>query len=348
MYLIFHPVKHGVNYGVFSADAELIYHGFCDIKNWSARDVHTLFQSDILAKLRAHGKVFTKIGIVFPFADTAHVKPELAHPRFIKSLATTALQQRVLAPVEAILTASQRSWPHLPHFFLFDTFLSARIERSMSLPSVSHDTNKTLHLQPRLLHSYGHKANLSAIKSDRTFISLYIGDSTSLALFQGRDLLSAITSCSPISSLVGLESGGTLDAGATLEFTEKRKFQSAVDILSNGLGLRPMTESAFDFETLLDISGLVPRKKTEHLPDLSIETIEWIELSMRAFIKSLRHGIAALASDDIEARTLVINSSVISESSGLWKLITHGALSHLKVTFAPTSLMQAAAQDLVD
>ncbi len=90
----------------------------------------------------------------------------------------------------------------------------------------------------------------------------------------------------------------------------------------------------------------MPRDKSVNFDELSIEAIEWIELSVRSYVRSIRHGLGALLTNDNSIKTLVVNTSLIPESSGLWNIITKGSLEFLKIVPSPIFLLQGAAEDL--
>lgn len=345
MHLIFETSHSALAYGVYTVDGALVYEGRSTVTDWSPRAIQSLFQSDILAHVRAHGKIFTKIGLVFPFADPTHSKPELAHARFIKSQMRTPLLKAYFQPVEQLLSLTQKTWPHLPHFFLFDTCLSEQLERHAVLPHLSHTGAKELRVLPRVLASYYHKAT-KLIKFHRPYVSLVLGDATSLALIDDDTFIDALPAFSPFPSTLGLYYGGMSDLGVVTELTDTYRSDRLVSFVDKNMGLFGMVGQDFDFETLLHVSGLVPRSQNTSLPDLPIETIEWIELCMRAYSKSVRGAIAQLVSGDVEARTIIVSSPIIAESSSFWPLLLAGSLSHFKLIYNPHSPLHSAALDL--
>ncbi len=347
MYLLFEITRQGLRYGTFTAEADLIYEGLYPLKEWSAREVQGLFQHELLPKLRAHGKLFAKIGIVVPFADVKQVEPALAQGKLLAQLATTPLRKRLLQPVSFILDASHKAWPHLPQVFLFDTYLSHELTREVALPPFDYDTAHALNVHPLLLHSYGHKANLSKARTKGPVVSLYLGDQTSIAVFEDGKVQDALVSYSPLSSLMGMSSSGTFDPGFYLDASSKKNNNVLLELLTERVGLSPMTETHHDLSTLLQIAGILPRSDGFNPDEYSIETIEWIELSMRNYIRSLRHAIGAMKVWSSEVNTLIVNATELDETSKFWSVLTRNGLHDLRLSFSKKSLLQAACEDLI-
>lgn len=346
MNLLFEITKNGLRYGTFNSDNELIYDGFHPLTDWSSRSVSELFKTQLLAKLRAHGKLFTKIGIVIPFADSHYVDPTPASQKLLQQLGSTQVRKKVLEPVILLLAASEKSWPHLPHYFLYDTCLSHQLTREVVLPPFEYDFTKHNGIHPYVVSSYGHKANLAKIKTGQLAVSLYIGEQTSCVLFDGHRVIDAIATYSPLSPIMGLFSAGSFDPGLYLALSEKKKLTDVQKLFTEQAGLIPMSETKYEIDALLQIAGMVKRDDSVNLDNLSIETIEWIELSLRSYIRSLRHAAGSLMAYSSDVKTLVVNTSVVPESSGLWKVFTQNRLSELKLGYCATSLLQAACHDL--
>lgn len=345
MYLVFEPTRHGIRYAVFAEEASILYDGFCPISNWSSRTVQDAFTKDLVIKVRGHGRVFTRVGIILPYAPSDYTKPQLASATFIKKIGTTDLLRATLAPTLLLLQQLTKTWPHLTPYFLFDTHLSEKIERYMVVPPFPYDTLKSLAIAPTLIHSYGHRANLAKHKNGFA-LSLYIGEQVSLALFRGDELQDAHVSYSPASSLMGLQNAGALDPELIVQLVEHKRLPYVTDLLTKKSGLQPMTETTYSLPQLLQIAGVSPRTKDD-VTSLPIEAMEWIELSVRSFIRSLRHAIGGLATEDLGVKTLIVNTSIIPADSGLWRLLTQGALNHLKLVTTDTPLIQAACLDLI-
>lgn len=346
MLLVFQPVRRGIAYAAFTSDAELVYDGFLTIDEWSSRQLKQRFDAELLTKVRGHGRVFTKLGIILPFADIEFQGAKPAASVNLKQFASTSLRQSLLEPARLTYEAAKAAWPHLPQFFLSDTHLSDSIDRTFGLPPFSYEANKNLSITPYLVHSYGHKVNLASAKASEVVLSLYVGEQTSIALFENGKLKDATISHAPFSSVMGLQSPGSLDAGFVAELTQKKRPADVTKLLISQSGLQPMTETKLSIDDLIHVAGLVPRKDMEHLDKLSIEAIEWIELSVRNFVRSLRHSVGGFLTYSTKIDTLVINTSVVPTASPLWSLLLSGSLSKLTVSYCDTSLLQAACQDL--
>ncbi len=346
MYLIFELTSQGFRYGTYNAECECIYSGFYEVADWSQRTVSAVFTTHLLPKLRGHGKLFTKVGIIVPFADPKHVAPEPAALKTVQALGTTVLRKKILEPTALLLQSSQKTWPHLPHYFLFDTFLSAQLTRNVALPPFDYDTAHSLNIQPYLLHSYGHAANVNRLKDGKYAVSLYVGEQTSLALFEGQTLRDAVVTYSPLSSLVGIHGSGALDPGFYLDLTDKKRLPELQKLFLDKTGLQPMTETHHSLDELLQIAGLAKRDDSINMDNISIETIEWIELSVRSYLRSLRHAIGALATFTSEPVPVIANTSVLGESSGFWKVLAQ-QLPQTKFSYCNTSVLEAACHDLI-
>lgn len=348
MYLLFETIGRTIHCATFSDEGELIYEQTYSVEAWTPKSVNAVFAAQIVPKLRAHGALFTKIGLVIPFADPKHTEPTLASAKLMHELNNTPLRQKIMTPIDLIMRSSQKAWPHLPHCFLFDTCLSQHLTRDTVLPPFDYETAKTLHIHPVLLHSYGHKANIMKLRSKKTVaISVYIGQQTSVALFEGETVKDACVSYSPLSSLLSLTSPGSFDPGFYLELAQKKNSAAMLALVTEKSGLQPMTETKFDLETLLQIAGLTGRSESFSIDDYSIETIEWIELSLLNYLRSLRHAIGALRTDYADVHTIVANTSTINASSKFWTLLTKAGLQDMKVVLSDVPLLQAACQDLM-
>ncbi|HEY1074831.1 MAG TPA: hypothetical protein VGE59_04020 [Patescibacteria group bacterium] len=346
MLLVFQPVRHGIAYAAFTPTSELVYDGFLTIDEWSSRHLKQRFDAELLTKVRGHGRVFTKLGIILPFADINFRGAKPATSVSLKQLATTSLRQTLLDPARLTYEAAKSAWPHLPQFFLSDTYLSDQVDRTFGLPPFSYEMNKTLNSVPYLVHSYGHRANLASVKDAKVVLSLYVGEQTSIALFEDEKLKDATISHAPFSSVMGLHSPGSLDVGFVTELVQKKRPAEVTNLFISQSGLQPMTETKLSIDDLIHIAGLVPRKDMEHLDKLSIEAIEWIELSVRNFVRSLRHSLGGFLTYSGKIDSLVINTSVVGATSPLWKLLLSGSLSKLSVHYCDISLLQAACRDL--
>src|SRR5687768_6710702 len=174
MYLLFDCQPKALHYSLFSNDGEEIYQDLCPLADWTPKSVQKIFAMELVPKLRTQGKLWSKIGLIIPFAEAEYHQPRPAEAKLLRKFMTTQLRQRVLEPSFLVLQASQKAWPHLPHWFLFDTCLSHQITRELVLPPFQYEVSKAFHLHPTVLHSYGHKANLAQQKSDSYIVSLYV------------------------------------------------------------------------------------------------------------------------------------------------------------------------------
>lgn len=346
MYLLFEITSKGFRYSTFNAECESVYGGYYEVPDWSQRSVAKVFADHLLPKVRTHGKLFTKIGIIVPFADPKHINPEPAHAKTLQAMGITSLRKKVLEPVTLLLQTSQKSWPHLPHYFLFDTYLSSQLTRNVVLPPLDYDTAHSLNLHPYLLHSYGHAANIQKLKDGKFSISLYVGEQTSVALFEGHKIRDAIITYSPLSAVMGFYGLGNSDPGLYLDLADKKKLPEIQKLFSERSGLQPMTETQHNLNELLQIAGLVKRDESINIDNISIETIEWIELSLRAYVRSIRHAIGALATFSADPIPVIANTSVVSEESGFWKVLS-SQLSNTKFSYCATPVLEAACHDLV-
>lgn len=347
MLLLFKLTKYGIRYGVFTNDAEPVYEHFCAVSDWSNRGLSQVFQSDVLGQLRAHGKVFTKVAIVFPFADPQYVEPEHAHRKLIDSQSRTSLLKAYFKNYEILLALLQKNWPHLPILWLFDTYLSQNIDRVIAVPPLAPDAVKNGHVAPRLLNSYAHKSNMLESGEKRAYISLVLEDTTSIALVDGPKIIDVIPAYSPFPQLIGIGYGGLADFGLSEQLTESAGLSNIFNFIERSTGLFTMVNQPTDFESLLGASGLVPRRASTSLSDAPIETLESLELQMRMYIKGIRSAIATLLVGSLEARTVLVSSSYIPESSAFWNLLNQGGLNHLKIKVNSRSSLQAAATDLI-
>jgi acetate kinase len=343
MYLLLRAEQHVIRYAAFSEDCQPIYEGVCEITDWSNRTVAKQFHNVILGKLRAHGKIFARVGIIIPFAPHEYVEPRLVDRSLVKQLASTTLQRYAFEPSRVLLEHSTTAWPHLPHYFIFDTCLSASLTRSVMLPPFSFDSVKQFSIQPMLLESYGHKANIMSHKSEAPMISLIVDQTTSIALFEDGKLLDASVSYSPLSSLMGPHSSGSLDPGMFLDLAERMKLRDLSEFFTHLSGIDAMTETHHSMNKLLAIAGLGTKKHDHELP---IETVEWIHLAMKSFIRSIRHAVADMAAHEHYPKVLLVNAPDLDSKSPLLKLIAGGALDHLRVTKSDVSSITAACHDL--
>jgi acetate kinase len=345
LYLLFEVGFDRIVYCAVNQDNEAVYEGTCLINEWSPKNVKKQFDAQILSKLRGHGKVFTGVGIVVPYAPAHYKKPEPATAALYKQIVKTVSQQQFLTPVFYLLQASQSSWTHLPHYFLFDTCLSSELAREVMIPPFDYDFTKQHALYPAVLHSYGHRANLVKNTLEAPIISLYVGTQSSVALFKHEKLLDASVSYSPISPIMGLYGPGALDIGFTTDLSNSKSF-SLSRIIYEHTGIYPMTERRYSLDDLCQIAGISPRKGTIDMDSLPIESMEWIELSLKTFIRSLRHAIASMLIHPSGPTKLIINTSVIPKSCGLWSALVD-SLSGVKISYEPTSLLQVASGDLI-
>lgn len=346
MYLVFRVSSSAIRFGLFTPEAQTVYEQTTNISSWNPREVSRIFQSDILAQLRAHGKIVTKVGFIVPIADPTHTRPQLAQKTIPALRNMDRLTATLYERIEQVMAQSKKNWPHLPHFWLFDTFMSADIDRATVIPPFQHDVIKQFRIHPYLLEGYAHRSNTQYYKQARPFVSVVIEDVTSIALFAEGKILDVIPAYSYWPSLLGIGSGGVADSGLVSRLYESIGGKRWPDFVEGSMGLRSIIGVSGSLDTLLRLSGLVPRGTSDSLPDISIETLEYIELAMRGFVKSLRAGIAGILTSSLEARTVVVSSSHLSESSGLWKLLNQGSLGHLSIEYNPTSALEPAAKDL--
>lgn len=346
MILILQSSRTQLTYAVFTTENELVFEGVTPIEAWTAKNLDAVFRGNILNSLRGQSKIFTEVGLIVPFAGPQYSAPIEANRTVVQKLASSGVEQRRLEPTRLLFEAVAKQWPHIPKYFLFDTCLSSQLPRYSTNLALPYDVLKGFDVHPVLLNSYGHRANVKKIKSNQSALSLVIADQTSLALFDGQHVKDAIVGSSSFSPLASLYSAGDFDAGFFLNIADKKRVREIEALLAERSGVLPMVEVREAFDTLLEISGIVPRKSGESLDALSIETIEWIEIAMRGFVRSIRHAIGALATADVEAKTLVVTSSVIADTSPFWNVITAGSLSHLKVVFSPVSPLVIASEDL--
>lgn len=347
MYLLLQTLRQHIRYSAFTPEGELVYEGACPIDDWSNKVMDRVFKAHVLGKLRGHGAIFTHIGLVIPFADPSYVSPQPASEALLKQWAGTSLRKKVLWPSFLLLRVIKSAWPHLPCLFLFDSCLSSQLPRETTLLPYSYETNKQLAVTPLLLQSYGHKANLLKRVLSPSVISVYLDESASCALFEKGMLKDALVTYSAVSAMRGLSGLGAIDPGLTLELAEKHKPPELQFLLIDKPSLQAMTETNHDIDTLLQLAGLVPRSNHINLDAYPIESIEWIELSVRSFVRAIKQAIGSLAAGSKEPPTIVINTSIISDKSALWRLVMSHGLSQYKVSFSPHSLMQAACYDLI-
>lgn len=345
MYLLLTTHYKALSFAAYTSEGDVVYSGESKVDKWDTRTIVTRFESDVVGKVRGHGKLFSKVGIVIPWAPADQSKPILADIRLLKRWMITSLRRELLSPILAITDASKKAWPHLTHVYLFDTHLSSEIERHLLLPPFAYDDAKRFHLQPQLLHSYGHRANVAKVKKGQRVVSVVIDREVSMAVFEGEQLLDAYVSYSPQSPIGGLYTPGAFEAGFMQEFIELHGSRKFTQVIANA-GLKPMTENKFILEQLLTVSGLAGRRSEADTQGISIEAIEWIELATKQFVRSLQHAIGGLVASHSDISSVVFNTSRIPESSPLWKAIMSNGLSGLKATYCDTSMLEAACRDL--
>lgn len=343
MLLIFHLTKYTLRYGVYTAVGEAVFEQSIAVLPLATGSLLTAFRRDVLTRVQAHGKVFSKIGFVIPFAESVHDTPELAHVPYFRSI-KEAIVADFLAPHAVLFELIARQWSHLPIFFLFDTCLSSRLPRELAAPAMGHDAVKQFGARARLLTSFGHKANARIMTLPKPTVSLVLDDVSSLALWRDGELLFGLPAYSPYPNLMGLGYGGLDDSGLTYAIGQQLKPGQFGRFNRESTGLFALT-GLTDFDVILQLSGLARQPRTD-LPDLAIETIESIELATRRFIWTTRVAITALITDHIEARTVIALSSAIDAQSPFWSRLTSGSLSHLKLIVNPASALSAAALDL--
>ncbi len=348
MYLILQPSQKHIYYAAYTVQGELISSEATELLNWSQKNISETFQNEFLSKLRGHGKVITKIGLVLPFGNQEHVEPQIAHTSILKSLSRTFLRQQLLEPSRLIFQETQKLWPHIPHYFLFDSFLSGQLNRQIALPPFPHALTQTYSLQPFLLQSYGHVANIKSLKKDQVAISLCLDEDVSVALLNGTTIEDAILSYSPLSSVMSMVSLGAIDPGVTLEMMERKNVRELTQLILKQTGIQALTETNLSLLQLLQISGLIKRDASVNLDAFSIEALEWIELAAHRFILSLRHAIGSLVTSDRRVNSIIIQSQTIPPTSPLWSLITKGSLEHLRIIPASHSSLEMAVRDLLE
>ncbi len=347
MYLILQAEDKQINYAAFTADCAMLYSGNVSVKDWSDRAIHRAIETEFLARVRGHGRVFTRIGIMIPFAEPSFWEPRIANVSLFKTLATSRLSRAVIAPALHTANVAHRGWPHLTHYFLFDTCLSHLLDRHIVLAPFGYDTIKRIKAQPHLLNSYAHKANIHHLKTNKRVVSLYVGRQTSIALFDGRQLVDAIVSYSPESSIMGLTQAGAIDPGFYALLAEKQRPADVNKILLDESGLNPMNNTDLPLDSLLQIAGLAPRASDFSTGQFTIEAIEWLGLSLRAYLRAIRHGIGSLvAHGDVEG--IIVNTSYIPQTSYLWSNLISGNLKSLKLLYVNTSPLEAACHDLAN
>ncbi len=348
MYLIISPRQTYIHYSIFTPDdANPLFTGKHEFKESSSKGINSELRDHLLPQLRNQGKIVTHIGIVLPFSPREYAKPIPAQKKLLQTFGTTELRKKVLMSATALFELLENAWPHVPKYFLFDTHLSQSLDRTQSPLALPYDVTHESEFLPVLLGGYGHCANVMALKGTKTVISLVIDDQTSAALFEGSLLKDALPSLSPLSTLQSLQSAGAIDSGLSIELLEKKKYRAVEEIFYGKAGVLSAVGADCSIDELLEIAGIVPRKDIDKLANLSIETIEWIEISLKSFIRSLRHAIGALATSDVEAKLLVVSSSTIPADSPFWSLLTKGSLSHLKIHVSEVSPLLPARDDLL-
>lgn len=346
MYLLFKLNHQGIRFGLVTTTGETIIEAHAPVRHWSKRTMQQVFESDVLSKLRSQGKIVTKIGIVIPVGPKGLDRPQLAGNGVPQIYKKDALLLHLMSRYEYLFYFSKKAWPHIPHFWLSDTCLSDSFPRAIGLPPFSYDACKQFDIRPVVLESYAHKSNMTFANSSRPFVSLVVEDITSLALIDGGQIVDVYPAYSYWSSLMGLYYGAPIDSGTISRLVQSVRLDSWVDFITDTTGLIPMTSTDYNFDVLLNLSGLVGRGSSVRLPEVSIETMEYIELSIRFFIKSLRSGVAGLLAEMLEVRQIVVSSSQIVEESGFWHLLNHGALSHVAVVYNPRSSLELAGLEL--
>lgn len=347
MYLIFRASLKGIACATLDTEGSVVAHSFWANTDWDNQNARKIKDS-LQKELKVQGRVFQGIGYVLPFGDGKNEAPRAADLALFKTLAVSPLHDTLLKPSRLLFEAGHIAWPHLPHLFLFDTFLSTHLPKHLILPGVSYESATRLSLEPRLLHSYGHRANSLMVKEGQKFISLYVDRAVSVALFDGHILKDAFVSYSPLSPIGGFAHLGALDLGTAALLLEKLKPAERTDFILQQTGLAEQLDHEFSFEESLEIAGLVPRKDLGFMDKLEIETIEWTELSMKSFVRSLRHALAAMLATDNAVKTLVVNTTAIPQKSGLWSLLTDGSLSQLNIVYSDILDLQAAGTDLIE
>src|SRR5687767_2832362 len=111
MYLLFDCQPKGLRYSLFSNDGQEIYQNVVPLTEWTPKSVHRVFTMDLVPKLRTQGKLWTKIGLLIPFAEADCHEPRVADAKLLRKFMTTPIRQRVLEPSFLVLQASQKAWP---------------------------------------------------------------------------------------------------------------------------------------------------------------------------------------------------------------------------------------------
>ncbi len=346
MYLILRASLEGVAFASLDDEGSIMALNTWEHHDWDALSARKL--KDILQReLKIQGRVFQAVGYVLPFGDGRNESPCQAHIGLFKSLAHSALEEALLKPSRLLVDAAQMLWPHLPHYFLFDTFLSSQLPKHVMLSGMPYETVEKFHFTPRLVESYGHKANSLMVRDSQKFISLFIDRNVSVALFDGSILRDALVSYSPLSPLSGFQNIGAADMGGAFTLFEQLQPKERVRFLVSETGVSPQLDHDFGFEESLQIAGLVERKDLAFMDKLEIERIEWTELTMKSFVRSIRQALAGMLATDHTIKTLVVNTSVIPQKSGFWPLLTEGSLCQLKIVFSDLSALQPAGADLM-
>ena len=346
MHLVFRLTSQSVRFGLFTPEGDTINIWEFGVNNWSSRGLNHIFDANVIPELRGHGKIVTKIALIFPIASPSQVKPELAGKSLPTRKNRDSLMTGLNSRYECLLTLCRRTWPHVPCFWLFDSFMSPRISRLSVIPPLTHDATKQFNVSPILLESYAHQSNCVHADTSRPFISLVVEDVTSVALFHRDEIIDTVPTFSYWPSLMGLFQGGAFDFGLTSRLHEVIRSDRWNDFVADTQGLHSLADLAIDFEKIINLSGLIPRTKRDDVADVSIETLEYLEVSVRSFVKSIRSAIAGMLLSSLEARTIVVSSGYLSEQSGLWPLLTQGGLSHLTIKYNSTSSLASAARDL--
>lgn len=347
MILIFRDDGDAVRYAALTDDADIIYSESVPYPAGatSVRAIRDVFQTTILPKVRSHGKVFSHVGVVVPYVEGETITPVGMTAKTVRTIVgSEGLFADQLAATEAICLEVIRQWPHLTHVAVFDTCLSGALARHIAVPPFSYEFSKHHRVSPRLLQSYAHRgALLGEPKGD--WISLYLGPVSSVAAFHGNGIVDALPAYSPIGALLGWRSSGSLDPGLVLRLLAKDKPAAIRELLSRGSGVRAIADIHKPFERLVNIAGLDgARKKSE---EYSIETVEWVELALRSYIRDVRHAIGGMLTSVHGPVTLYLSGPYGRKDSPLVDRILEFPLDSLKVKEPKYTDLQAACLDIV-
>lgn len=346
MILIIKDEQTHLHYAAMTPQAELIYEERIPYPDGDrpAQIIERIFVDNLLAKIRTRGKMFTHIGLILPFASPAYTGPEVLTHQLLKKIQTGfGVFESVFEPNRLIASQIFKHWPHLTHVALFDTCLSDKLERYVSLVPFSYEVVKKYSIKPYLLQSYAHKAAmLSEPKGD--WISIYLGPVTSIAAFTHGELVDAVPAYSPFGSIYGLNTSGAVDPGLSMYLGQALRPQIVRDIFESKSGINAVAEISESFDELINIAGMGNEKRDP--TKYSIETIEWVELAIQQYIKEVRHQIGALLTSVRGPVSLYISGPYGRPEFPLMKRILAFPLDSMSVKTTKYTDLQTACLDV--